>query len=175
MRRAIPRPQGSGKKNPMTPAGYQRLASELERLRNVERPLVVQEVQDAAAQGDRSENAEYKYGKIRLREIDKRCTFLAGRLEHAVIIDPTKLSGDVARFGAYVEAEDEHGTKLRFQLVGVDEANPDEGRLSIESPLGRCLLEHRPGDVVTFDKPRGGPTEVELQSVHYGERPPWET
>src|SRR6187431_3573642 len=95
--------------NYLTPAGHKQLADELQRLMSVERPRVVNEVAEAAAQGDRSENAEYIYGKKRLREIDRRLRFLAKRLEDAVVIRPGQVSGNEIRFGATVEVRDEEG------------------------------------------------------------------
>src|SRR5512147_1954045 len=104
--------------NYMTPEGAKRLASELDRLMRIERPSVVQEVAEAAAQGDRSENAEYIYGKKRLREIDRRVRFLTKRLEAAVIVRPGEVGGNVVRFGATVEVRDENGKESRYLLVG---------------------------------------------------------
>jgi transcription elongation factor GreB len=128
----------------LTSRGARLLATELQRLTQVERPRVVQEVADAAAQGDRSENAEYIYGKKRL---------------------PTKR--DKVFFGAIVQVEDEDGKRLEYQLVGSDEANPAMGLISYQSPMGKALLGKRVGDAVTFVRPLGE-TEVEILAIRYG-------
>ncbi len=151
--------------NYLTREGAAKLQSEMQHLLKVERPRIVQEVSDAAAQGDRSENAEYIYGKKRLREIDRRLRFLGKRLDSAVIVERETGADDV-RFGASVEIEDEHGKRSRYRLVGPDEANPSEGRLSFKSPLGRALMKKRVGDVVVVERPAGD-TEVEIISVEY--------
>src|SRR5262245_25885669 len=110
-----------GEPNYITPSGARRLSEELGRLRSVERPKTVQEVADAAAQGDRSENAEYIYGKKRLREIDRRMRYLTKRLESAVVVDPKKQNSDRIFFGATVEVEDEAGETRTYRIVGEDE------------------------------------------------------
>src|SRR5678816_4513014 len=107
--------------NYLTPEGAEKLSEELRRLMQVERPRVVQEVADAAAQGDRSENAEYIYGKKKLREIDRRMRYLTKRLERAMVIDPRQSRGDKIFFGATVELEDECGARKTLQIVGEDE------------------------------------------------------
>src|SRR5678809_1488320 len=135
--------------NYITPAGAKRLAAELRRLVDRERPRVVQEVADAAAQGDRSENAEYIYGKKRLREIDRRIHFLTKRLDSAVVVRSEETRKDIVVFGATVEVEDEDGKRSRYTLVGADESDPARGKLSWKSPIGRALLKKRVGDVVT--------------------------
>lgn len=155
--------------NYITPAGARRLADELDRLRTVERPRTVREVTDAAAQGDRSENAEYIYGKKRLREIDRRLNFLAKRLDDAVIVDPKAQQGDKAFFGATIEVldlDDEAGATKTYVIVGEDETDSATGRISWRSPLGRAVLGKRQGDVVVVQRP-AGPTEVEIVAVRY--------
>jgi transcription elongation factor GreB len=154
----------------MTLRGAKALSVELQRLSGVERPKVVQEVADAAAQGDRSENAEYIYGKKRLREIDRRVRFLTKRLEDAVVVDVTTLPKERDRvyFGALVRLLLEDDSEARYQLVGPDEARPEAGLLSYQSPIARALLGKRVGDVVTFARPRGD-TEVEVLEINYGE------
>jgi transcription elongation factor GreB len=126
----------------------------------VERPKVTAEVSAAAAQGDRSENAEYIYGKKRLREIDRRLRFLQRRLDNAVVVDP-KEQTDASRvyFGATVTLEDEDGNVSTYQLVGPDELDTRGGRISVDSPIGKALLRKAKGDTVTVFRPRG---EVEL-------------
>jgi transcription elongation factor GreB len=153
--------------NYITPAGLARLASELEHLQRVERPKVVQEVSDAAAQGDRSENAEYIYGKKRLREIDRRMRFLSQRLTHVQIVDPAAQSSDRVLFGAFVSVEDEDGRASRYQIVGEDEVEPSAGRISWKSPLGRALLNKREGDAVNVRRPDGETTEYSIVAVEY--------
>ncbi|WP_437538279.1 transcription elongation factor GreB [Sorangium sp. So ce726] len=151
----------------ITPSGARRLSEELARLRSVERPRIVQEVADAAAQGDRSENAEYIYGKKKLREIDRRMHFLTKRLEKAVVVDPSEQRGDKVFFGATVEIEDEDGARHTYQIVGEDEIDSAAGRISWRSPVGRSLLGKRAGDVITVRRP-AGEAEMELISVRYG-------
>ncbi|MFO0559555.1 MAG: transcription elongation factor GreB [Polyangiales bacterium] len=154
-------------RNYMTPAGHKRLLDEAERLLKVERPKVVREVADAAAQGDRSENAEYIYGKKRLREIDSRLRFLDQRLKHAQVIDPSSLTGDKVAFGAIVTLEDEDGKSKTWQLVGEDESEPSEGRISYKSPLGRAMMQKREGDAFNFKRPDGREVEFAVVSVKF--------
>src|ERR1700687_6178071 len=111
----------AGRGRYITRAGAERLHDELLRLLNVERPKVTAEVSDAAAQGDRSENAEYIYGKKRLREIDRRMRFLTKRLEAAVLVTGEIRTDGRVFFGAIVELEDEEGTRSKYQIVGEDE------------------------------------------------------
>lgn len=147
----------------ITQAGAKRLHDELLRLLNDERPRVTAEVSAAAAQGDRSENAEYIYGKKRLREIDRRLRFLKRRLDHATIVDPAE-QRDTERvyFAATVTLEDEEGARTTYQLVGPDETDTRGGKISVESPVGRALLGRRCGDTITVVRPRG---EIELTVV----------
>jgi transcription elongation factor GreB len=156
-----------GDPNYITPAGAKRLSEELGRLRSVERPKTVQEVQDAAAQGDRSENAEYKYGKQRLREIDRRMRFLTKRLEAVQVVDPKLQRGDRIFFGATVTVEDEDGKSQTLQIVGEDEIGFVEGQISWRSPVGRALLGKSVGDTVVVRRP-AGETELEIVDVRYG-------
>jgi len=152
--------------NYLTPDGAKKLSVELDQLMRIERPRVVREVADAAAQGDRSENAEYIYGKRRLREIDRRVRFLTKRLESAVVVKPGSVGGDKVRFGARVTVQDEHGKQSRYHLVGPDESDPGQGRLSFQSPLGRALLNKCVGDVVTVQRPVGD-LEVEILEIDW--------
>jgi transcription elongation factor GreB len=152
--------------NYITPDGARRLSEELGRLRTVERPKTVQEVADAAAQGDRSENAEYIYGKKRLREIDRRMRYLTQRLERAVVVDPSKQQGDKIFFGATVEVEDEDAGRHVYLIVGEDEIDSKIGRISWRSPVGRALLGKRVGDVITVRRP-AGEVELEIVSLEY--------
>ena len=152
--------------NYMTPEGAKRLSSELDRLMRIERPRVVQQVAEAAAQGDRSENAEYIYGKRRLREIDRRVRFLRKRLESAEVVKPGTVGGDRVRFGAMVTVEDENGKQSRYCMVGPDESNPSQGLLSFQSPLGRALLNKQVGDSVTVQRPAGD-IEVQILQIEW--------
>ncbi|MCI0573791.1 MAG: transcription elongation factor GreB [Myxococcaceae bacterium] len=149
-----------GRKHYITRAGAERLHAELLQLLNVERPKVTAEVSAAAAQGDRSENAEYIYGKKRLREIDRRLRFLQRRLDNALVVQPSEQTdtGHVY-FGATVVLEDEDGRLATYQIVGPDEIDARGGRISVDSPIGRALLRKGRGDTVTVMRPRG---EVEL-------------
>ncbi|MBL8608581.1 MAG: transcription elongation factor GreB [Myxococcales bacterium] len=151
--------------NYITREGAVKLQKELADLRSSQRPKIVQEVADAAAQGDRSENAEYIYGKKKLREIDRRIHFLTKRLESAHVVDPKERpEGERERvfFGATVEVEDEDGARSTYQIVGEDEIDLRRGRISYRSPLGAVLLKKREGDVVVLKKPSG---EVELSVI----------
>jgi transcription elongation factor GreB len=152
--------------------GHRRLAAELTRLRTVERPKIVDEVAFAAAQGDRSENAEYIYGKKRLREIDRRTRWLEKRLEglEPVEVDLPRQEGRCF-FGAWVHVEDEDGKAATYRIMGEDEIDSARGYISYRSPLGRVLLGKRAGDVCEVQTP-SGPREVALVGVRYGAPPP---
>lgn len=152
--------------NYLTPDGAKKLSTELDQLMRIERPRVISEVAEAAAQGDRSENAEYIYGKRRLREIDRRVRFLTKRLESAVIVKPGTVSGDKVRFGARVTVQDEHGKRSCYHLLGPDESDPSHGRLSFQSPLGRALLNKCVGDIVTVKRPAGD-IDVEILEIDW--------
>ena len=138
----------------MTPAGWRVLKDELEHLGTVERPKVVQGVADAAAEGDRSENAEYIYGKRRLRQIDSRMRFLRKIVENAVLVDPAIDRGDRVFFGATVVLEAE-GERVTYQLVGQHETDAEKGRISYLSPIGAALLRKNVDDEVVVETPRG--------------------
>lgn len=153
----------------ITPEGAKKLEDELNELWNVERRRVTHEVSEAAALGDRSENAEYIYGKKRLREIDSRVRFLRKRLDQLVVVEP----GDVADqdrifFGARVTLENESGTEFQYHLVGPDEIDPSLGKISIQSPLGRVLIGKEGGDEVVVDRPSGR-TTFTVVDIQYGE------
>ena len=124
--------------NYITPDGARRLSEELGRLRSVERPRVVQEVADAAAQGDRSENAEYIYGKKKLREIDRRMRYLTKRLESAVVVDPKAQKADKIFFGATVEVLDEEDKRSVYRIVGEDETDGKSGAISWRCSVVGC-------------------------------------
>ena len=142
----------------ITPEGARRLQDELERLWRVERPRVTREVAAAAALGDRSENAEYIYGKKRLREIDRRIQFLRKRFDVLVVVKPGEVARDRVYFGAVVTLEDEAGAEVRYWLVGPDESDVESGAISVESPLGRVLMGKRCGDEVVVQRPAGRAT-----------------
>lgn len=150
--------------NYLTPPAYAQLRAELESLLNTERPKIVQAVTDAAAMGDRSENAEYIYGKRRLREIDRRIRFLQQRLEAVEIVDPQSVDTSKVSFGTWVQVADEEGGNAWYQIVGPDEIDPMQGRITFSSPLGRALLGKRVGDTVTLVRPKG-PVEVEVLQI----------
>lgn len=143
------------RKNYITPQGYQKLQDELNQLMKVERPEVTKLVQWAASNGDRSENADYLYGKRRLREIDRRARFLSKRLEAAQVIDPEKMKSDKIQFGATIEVTDEDGETKTFSIVGVDEVDTELGRISWQSPIGKALLGKEEGDEVQIRVPSG--------------------
>lgn len=139
----------------ITPEGAKKLRAELDQLWTVERPRVTQEVADAAAQGDRSENAEYIYGKRRLREIDRRVRFLSKRLEAVIVVNEPPSDPKRVFFGAYVSIEDEDGEEKTYRIVGADESDFDAGYISVDSPVARALLGKREGDEVTVRAPKG--------------------
>jgi transcription elongation factor GreB len=139
----------------ITPEGFARLQQEADRLWRVERPRLTREVADAAALGDRSENAEYIYGKRRLREIDARLRFLAKRMDELTVVRATPEQRGRVFFGAFVELEEEDGTRRELRLVGPDESEPGAGRISIDSPLGRALVGKREGEEVLVRRPKG--------------------
>lgn len=147
-----PQPKGS---KFITPAGAQRLKDELDQLWRVLRPRVTQEVQEAAAQGDRSENAEYIYGKRQLREIDRRVRFLRQRLDGMVVVDQPPKDRSRVFFGAWVGIEDEAGNQAEYRVVGPDEADAALGYISMDSPLARALMQKGIDDEVKVEAPGG--------------------
>ena len=156
-----------GEPSYITREGAMRLQEELGNLRSKQRPKIVQEVSDAAAQGDRSENAEYIYGKKKLREIDRRIHWLTKRLETITVVDAnTARAKDQVFFGAWVDVEDEDGRAASYRIVGEDEIDPGQGKISYRSPLGRVLLKKRVGDVVVLRKP-SGEVELSVMAVRY--------
>jgi transcription elongation factor GreB len=158
----------SGTKNYITPEGHKRLMDEFLWLMNKERPQVTATVSWAAANGDRSENADYIYGKKRLREIDRRIRFLTKRLDMAEIIDPAMPREDETQifFGATVTYANEKGDEKTVSIVGVNEIDTSRGYISWVSPLARTLIKAREGDVVTLHAP-GGTEELEILEVRY--------
>lgn len=141
--------------NYITPIGFEKLRSEYTELLNRERPKIVETVTWAASNGDRSENADYQYGKKRLREIDKRLHFLQKRMEAAVIIDPLNLISDQIIFGAFVTIENESGQIKQYQIVGEDEFNISQNKISWKSPVARALLGKKINDEARIQKPNG--------------------
>jgi len=163
---ASPLPAGS--KNYITPQGYARLREELFRLLDVERPEVVRIVSWAASNGDRSENGDYLYGKKRLREIDRRIRFLTRRLDIAEVVDASLHEGsDQVFFGASVDYAVDGATHT-VTIVGIDEAEPLEGRISWVAPIARAIVKARVGDEVTLRTP-GGIEDIEILAVRYPE------
>ena len=155
-----------GTKNYITRRGYDALRAELEQLVKRERPKLVETVAWAAGNGDRSENGDYIYGKKRLREIDRRIRFLIKRIENAEVVDPELQAGnDQVFFGATVTIDDGEAEQT-WQIVGVDEADASNGRISWIAPLSRALIKAREGDVVRFISP-AGPREIEVIEVRY--------
>jgi len=140
----------------ITPEGYARLREEHDHLWRVERPKVTEQVSAAAALGDRSENAEYIYGKKRLREIDARLRFLGKRLEALQVVEAGSQRDDGrVYFGAWVTLEDEEGEVVRYRIVGPDESEPSRGEISMDSPVGRSLLGKQVDDEVEVHRPKG--------------------
>jgi len=153
----------------ITPEGFRRIAAEHERIWTVSRPRVVAEVEAAAALGDRSENAEYVYGKKKLRELDRRLRELSERMDSLTVVDPRPHPSGRAYFGAWVTLEHEDGSERRYRLVGPDEFDVDAGFISVDAPLGRALLGKRAGDVVLVRRPAGA-VEITIVGVEWEER-----
>jgi transcription elongation factor GreB len=164
----LPSLQVPGGKNYITPHGHQRLLDELNKYLYGERPEVVRVVSWAASNGDRSENADYIYGKRRLREIDRKIRFLSKRIEIAEIVNPLEKSGHLILFGATVDLQGEDGRKRTYAIVGVDETDASKGRISWISPMGKALLQTRKGDAITVRTPKGD-EEFEILDVRYEE------
>ena len=155
----------------MTPGCAARMRAELKDLLYVKRPEMVNTVAWAASNGDRSENADYHYGKKRLRQIDGRLRFLQKRMESAEIVDPVKqqeIAGDKVLFGCTVTVENEDGDERCYSIVGVDEIDLGKGWISWVSPIGKALLGRREGDLISFTTPNGV-SELEIVKVEYKE------
>lgn len=160
-------PIPTGLKNYITPAGFKRLKDEALHLLDKERPELVKVIQWAASNGDRSENADYIYGKRRLREIDRRIRFLTKRLDAAVVVDPAaREDTDQVFFGATVTLMHEDGVEKIYSIVGIDEADVSRGRISWISPLAKALIKAREGDTVTVRTP-GGNESLEIVGIEY--------
>lgn len=153
----------------MTPACAEQMRAELKELLYVKRPDTVRRVSDAAAEGDRSENAEYIYGKRHLRKIDSRIHFLTKRIENAEIVDPVsqgKTSSGRVLFGATVTVEDEEGEEKIYCIVGADEYNGAKGLVSWRSPIGKALMRKEVGDIASVKTP-SGVKELEILTIEY--------
>jgi len=151
----------------MTPRGYKLLQDELKRLTSVERPKIVKEIEAARAHGDISENAEFHAAKEHQAQIEARIRLVNDRLGRAQVIEPAGQNGDKVRFGATIEIEDlESGERETWQIVGEDEADTREGRISVTSPIARALLGKEPDDTVRIEVPRGT-RELLLVDVRY--------
>ncbi|NEX59859.1 transcription elongation factor GreB [Noviherbaspirillum galbum] len=160
-------PIPAGAKNYMTPEGHRRMKEELLQLIDVERPEVVKVVSWAASNGDRSENGDYIYGKRRLREIDRRIRFLTKRLDKAEVVDPSVHHGsDQVYFGATVTYENLAGEEHIVTIVGIDELDPLNGKISWIAPVARALTKAREGDTVTLRTP-AGVDELTILEVSY--------
>jgi transcription elongation factor GreB len=157
----------------ITPQGFRKLQEELDQLWRVERRKVTEAVARAAALGDRSENADYIYGKRRLREIDRRIRFLSKRIDDLVVVEraPEQEAEQKAKvyFGAWVTLENEAGDEQLYRVVGPDEFDPARGWISMDSPLGRALLGRRVDDEVTVQRPKGVATFTVI-AIRYGEQ-----
>jgi transcription elongation factor GreB len=149
-----------------TAEGARRLRAELEELWRIERPRVTQSVAEAAAQGDRSENADYTYGKRRLREIDRRVRFLRKRLEGMVVVDRAPSDPSRVFFGAWVDLRSDGGELRRHRIVGPDEFDRDPAYVSLDAPLARALLKKSVNDVVSIESP-AGPRSYTIVSISY--------
>jgi transcription elongation factor GreB len=163
-------PQAPGSQY-ITPQGAQRLQDELDELWKRERPRVTQAVSEAAAQGDRSENADYIYGKRRLREIDSRVRFLRKRLDGMVVVDEPPSDAGRVFFGAWVTLESEDGAESCYRIVGPDEFDMAPGYISMDSPLGRALLRKSLDEELTVELP-GGARKFVIVQITYGAPPP---
>jgi transcription elongation factor GreB len=157
-----PQPQGS---QYSTPGGAARMRAELEQLWRIERPQVTQAVSEAAAQGDRSENAEYTYGKRRLREIDRRVRFLRKRLDGLIIVDKPPSDASRVYFGAWVDLEDADGAISTYRIVGPDEFDLDPIYISMDAPLARALLGKRLDDEI--EVPISGRPRYTIAAIRY--------
>jgi transcription elongation factor GreB len=151
-------PAPTSKKSYITPDGAKALRAELDHLWKVERRKVTQQVSDAAALGDRSENADYIYGKRRLREIDRRVRFLSKRLDAVTIVADVPTDNSRVFFAAWVKLEDDDGGEVEYRIVGPDESNVEKGWISMESPVALALMGKRDGDDVLVRRPKGNIT-----------------
>ena len=162
-----PEAEGAPPKNYITPEGHARMKAELLQLLDVDRPEVVRVVSWAASNGDRSENGDYLYGKKRLREIDRRIRFLTKRLDRAEVVDPAAHAGnDQVFFGATVTYLQSDGVERTVRIVGIDEVDPLNGKISWISPVAKALIKAREGDTVSLQTPAGR-MDLEILEVSY--------
>lgn len=157
--------------NYITKVGLEMLLKELEWLQKDERPKITREVAYAASLGDRSDNAEYRFGKARLRSIDSRMRWLMAKLGNIIEVDPGTLHGDRVLFGATVVIEDEDGDEQTWKIYGEDEVDIPRGILSWKSPIARAMIGKQEGDAVTFKAP-SGPREIEIVEIRYEAQDP---
>lgn len=152
---------------PMTPGGLTKLQDELKRLKSEERPSIIRAIAEARAHGDLSENAEYHAAKERQSFVEGRIAELEDKTSRAEVIDPTTMSGDTVRFGATVKVVDEEtDAETEYQIVGADEADIEEGRISITSPIARAMIGKSTGDQIEVHAP-GGARYYEILNVGY--------
>lgn len=152
----------------ITAAGARRLREELDELWSRRRPKVVAALSAAAAEGDRSENAEYIYRKKQLGGIDRRVRYVSKRLDELVVVDQAPAQTDRVFFGAWVTVEDEQGREACYRIVGSDEIDPAQGWISVDSPVARALLRRQVGDSVDMRLPNGW-TELHIVQVRYSD------
>ena len=164
------RPSPAPRSKYITAEGEQQLKAELHQLWKIERPKVTQSVAEAAALGDRSENAEYIYGKKRLREIDSRVRYLSKRLEEISVVSTSPDDLNKVYFGAWVTLEDDRGELVRYRLVGPDEIDPQRGYISIDSPMGKALLGKPSESDITITAPTGEAGYF-IKSISYSDKP----
>jgi len=153
-------------KNYITRRGFEKLQEEYRKLRHEERPQIVDTVAWAASNGDRSENADYIYGKRKMREIDRRLRYLSKQLNNSEIVDPEKIKSDKILFGATVTVADEEDVSKTYTIVGSDESNIELNRISWKSPVAKALLNKKIGDQVTVKLP-AGEKELEISALQY--------
>jgi transcription elongation factor GreA len=155
-------------REPMTAAGYQLLKEELKRLKTVDRPNISKAIEEARAHGDLSENAEYHAAKEKQSFIEGRIKELESKIALAEVIDPKTLSGDKVVFGATVKLLDcETEDEVTYQIVGDDEADLKQGKVSVKAPVARALIGQRKGEIVTVRTPKGGEKEYEILVVSF--------
>lgn len=157
-------------KNYTTPAGYRRINEELDKIWSEQRPKLVETITWAASNGDRSENGDYIYGKRKLREIDRRIRFLSKQLDSAVVVENTNRDESKVYFGATVTVANEEGEERTVSIVGVNELDPANGRVSWISPIAKVLMNCSLGDVVNLKTPKGD-EELEIVDIRYDELP----
>jgi transcription elongation factor GreB len=150
----------------ITPEGQQYLSEELSYLWKTKRPEVTQAVAEAAAMGDRSENAEYIYGKKQLRQIDSRIRFLAKRLRELIVVDRIPDDTSMVFFGAWVKIEDTDGNVFEYRIVGADEFDPEKNYISLDSPMAKAMLRKTVGDEIFVNRPNGTIVFV-VTAIHY--------